>query len=242
MDSVVAGRTAFSRKIAKELRAKMTERKKKITLFVCLQLRLPRFCKKPTPNRSVRFCGRRAPYKRMQQTTCTCVSGSSSRYRKRVVTDFNERQPALRSNPTKMKASAKTGFPKSVPATNEAFHFSHGLVQIIARRDDRRLHVKVQWIAGCGIGVALRVVTRAWSTSSKSIGLGSVRNVYLLYLLYGGRMTMLQVLESREDGLSPLPRLVLSSGVGRLVSDKEEADKTACEHSEPADQAVRLLE
>lgn len=100
---------------------------------------------------------------------------------------------------TKEQAPAKTTLPKCVPTIAKALLVFHGITHVNECAADGLLHVKMQWKMCCRIRAAMQIVTRAYSTLSKSVGLGSFQTAFSPCLLYEASTAIVHVLKSQED-------------------------------------------
>lgn len=119
--------------------------------------------------------------------------------------------------------------------------FFHEIAQVGESMAGGELLVKLDWKSGCRAGVAVQVVTRAWSALSKAMAVGSFEAAYSPYVLYSGRRPMLQVLKSRSAGLSLLSQRESFDGMHGAVSSREKTDGAVWGRTETVDSAMRLL-
>lgn len=142
---------------------------------------------------------------------------------------------------TRSKAATKSILLQHVPTTAETLRLFYGIGYVSSCVHDRRLHAKLHLKTNSQTGVAVQLMTRAWSVLAKSFGWGNVLAAYYFYFIYDGKKALLIVMMSRGDGSSSVLQRTLRIVVGRTVKTEVKVDRAAWRPFVALNHAMRLL-
>lgn len=99
----------------------------------------------------------------MQEVKCACGSSLFWSFKEKLSSTFLNGSTFLQNILTKMRTSARTALPRSVPTSLEALLLFHGIALVNECLPDGRLQAKMPSKMGCCTGVANKIVIRNWS-------------------------------------------------------------------------------